>query len=80
MNHYEARSKAYFTASLLVKAIAEHMPEVFALAAEKLEISQAEMDSVQSELEHAVSKHMYDQGMNYRSAAQLHAAAKRKKP
>lgn len=71
MNAYEARSKAYFIASLLTESIAEYMPEAFALAAEKLEIPQSEMEAVRKELKHAVSRHMHDQGMNYRSAAQM---------
>jgi hypothetical protein len=69
MNNYEARSKAYFIASLLTEAIAEYMPEMFALAAEKLEIPQSEMDEIRRELKGFVSKNMHDQGLNYRHAA-----------
>ena len=69
MNHYEARSKAYFIASLLTESIAEYMPEMFALAAEKLEIPQSEMEAIRKELKHFVSRNMYDQGLNYRHAA-----------
>ncbi len=70
MNMFEARGKAYFILALLAEGIAAHMPEVFEQATREIGVSQEDMAAVRAEMQTHVSRHLREQGYNYKAIAE----------